>query len=255
MGGNPFTLSGKTILVTGASSGIGRKTAMVLDELDAKLVLVGRNKEVLEKTRSELKSNKHHLVAPFDLNNISDINTWLKGFVSQNEFLLDGVVHSAGLHKTVPLRLGDIQHYDELMRINLYAGIAILQSMMNKKVGKTGFSFIFISSVMGQVGQAGVSGYSSTKGAVDAFVKSSALEAVTRQARVNSIAPGFVESEMSEQIFSILTEEQQEVIIGQHPLGIGSPEDIAFGAAYLLSDAAKWITGTVLTIDGGYTCH
>ncbi|MWV46625.1 SDR family oxidoreductase [Paenibacillus sp. HJL G12] len=251
----PYSLNSKTILITGASSGIGRETAVVLDQLGATLILTGRNKESLEETKLSLDATKPHIIAPFDLNSTSDIKAWMKDLTKQYNILIDGVVHSAGLHKTIPLRLGDLAHYDQLMNINLYAGTALLQCMLSKKVGKSGFSFVFMSSIMGAVGQSGISAYSASKGAINAFVRSAALEVADKNARVNSIAPGFVKSEMSENSFSLLTIEQQEKIIEYHPLGIGNPKDIAYGAAFLLSDAAKWITGTVLTIDGGYTCH
>ncbi|MDY7991536.1 MULTISPECIES: SDR family NAD(P)-dependent oxidoreductase [Paenibacillus] len=252
---NPYSLNGKIILVTGASSGIGSKTAEILDQLGARLILVGRNQELLEQRKLKLSSDKNHIIAPFDLNCTDKIKDWLTDLVSTNSIKLDGAVHAAGIQKVIPLRMHQLDHYEEIMRINFYSGVAILQSMVSKKVSNSSFSYVFISSVMGSVGQSGVSGYSSSKGAVNSFVKSAALEMSRNNARVNAVAPGFVVSEMSDKLFSLLSEEQQKNIINYHPLGVGTSKDVAYGVAYLLSDAAKWITGTVLTIDGGYTCH
>jgi NAD(P)-dependent dehydrogenase (short-subunit alcohol dehydrogenase family) len=252
---SPYSLEGKIILVTGASSGIGRVISRILDQSGARLILMGRNLEELTKTLESLDSNKEHLLALFDLKDLHEIKKWMNEFTFKHSIKLDGAVHSAGIQYTLPLRINDIDHYEEIIRINFKAGVALLQSMLNKKYANSTFSFIFISSVMGSVGEAGITAYAASKGAINSFVKSAALELAPRKARVNAIAPGFVVSEMSDDLFEKLTEEQRRKIIAKHPLGIGSSEDVAYGVVYLLSEAAKWITGTVLTVDGGYTCH
>ncbi len=216
---------------------------------------MGRNLEALTRTLESLDLKKRHLMAPFDLNDLHCIKNWMKEFTVKHSIKLDGVVHSAGIHYALPLRVNDIDHYEDTMQINFKAGVALLQSMLNKKNANSTFSFVFISSVMGSVGEAGVTAYAASKGAINSFVKSAALEVAAQKARVNAIAPGFVVSEMSDELFAKLTEEQRRKIIAKHPLGIGNSEDVAHGVVYLLSEAAKWITGTVLTVDGGYTCH
>ncbi|MBE1445663.1 SDR family NAD(P)-dependent oxidoreductase [Paenibacillus sp. OAS669] len=249
-----FRLDGKKILVTGASSGIGREIAKILSYQGASIILVGRNREKLNETLEQMSSPDKHLIEPFDLSNIDEIPHFLKK-VTQSFGTLNGVVHSAGTHSLIPIRAINRNNIYDIMDINFTAGIAIIKSCVQKNICSSNSSIVLISSVTGLVGQAGVLGYAASKGAIISAVKSAAIELASSGLRVNCIVPGIVETDMSEEIFKKTSEDNKKRIVNQHPLGLGKPEDVAFASAYLLSDEAKWITGTALIVDGGYTAH
>lgn len=252
---NPFMLNNKFFLITGASSGIGRVTAQILSQLGATVILVGRNEERLIETKRSLMNPQNHYIAPFDLFNTDEIPSWLKDMTTRIGRPLNGIVHSAGVHSNVPIRVINKKKMDENMGINLYAGIGLLKACTNKSVCLPGGSIVFITSVMGIVGQPGGVSYSASKGAIISMVKSAALEFAAQGTRVNCVAPGVVQTEMAEDLFKAVPATQKEIITKQHPLGLGQPEDVANSVSFLLSDASRWITGTTLVVDGGYTCH
>lgn len=249
----PFSLADRVVLVTGASSGIGRATAIVLSKLGAKLLLVARSPEGLAETRS-LLSDGPHVVCPFDLNDIDAIPDWLKQ-VGKEHGPLAGLVHSAGIHVTRPVRFQSSEQLGEVMRVNFTAAMQLVKGFRQRGVCTNPSSVVLVSSVMGLVGQPGVSAYVASKGALVAVARSLALELAPDGIRVNCVAPGQVESRMAAAQMESLTAEQQQAIAAMHPLGIGQPEDIGNSVAFLLSNAARWITGTTLVVDGGYTAH
>lgn len=250
---NPLNLTGKTILVTGASSGIGRETALLLSQLGARLLLLGRNKGELDKTAGMLEGSGHQIQV-YDLSDVDGIPRWMKE-ISANFGQLDGLVHSAGIQITKPLKIMNCQDVENLMRINVTAAFGLVKGFRQKGVCRPPCSVVFISSVMGLVGQPGVSAYSASKGALVTLAKSLALELSKENIRVNCVAPGQVHTEMAEKQKDALTEEQFENINRMHPLGIGSSKDVAYAIAFLLADTGRWITGTTLVVDGGYTAH
>ena len=252
---NPMDLSGRTILVTGASSGIGRETCVVLAELGARLVLVGRRPEELECTRSSLAPGDHR-VESCDLVNLEAIPGWLKS-LADAVGPLDDLVHSAGVHFTLPLRATTVRQFDDLMRINVDAAFMLAKGFRQKNVRRSGSSagIVFLSSVMGLIGQVGISAYSASKGALVSMAKSLALELAREGIRVNCVAPGVVRTRMAENAEQVLTAEQYQTIEGLHPLGTGTPRDVAHAIAFLLADTGRWITGTTLVVDGGYTAQ
>jgi len=251
---NPMQLENLTILVTGASSGIGRETAVLLSKLGASLILVGRNEEQLIKTRSLLDGTLHRISA-FDLSNYDEIPHWIKE-ISSVAGPLHGLVHSAGVQFTRPLRIMSSESIEELMRVNVTAAIFLAKAFRQKGVyASEGGSLVYLSSVMGFVGQPGQSAYSASKGALVSLAKSLALELAREKIRVNCIAPAIVSTEMSEKMFEQLSPEQVSHIKAMHPLGLGQPRDVANAIAFLLADTARWITGTTLVVDGGYTAH
>jgi len=252
---NPFSVEGKIILVTGASSGIGKQIAETLSNQGASVILVGRNKEKLNETLNSTANKDRHVVETFDLSNIDEIPAWMKRIVEKTGKPINGVVHAAGYHSTIPLRVLSYKSMNEIMTINLYAGLAMLRGCANKKIFAPKSSFVFISSVMGLVGQPGVVSYVASKGAIVSAVKAAALEFANLGTRVNCICPGMVETDMAEDLFSNLSSEQKSSIEKQHPLGMGTPADVAYAASYLISDASRWVTGTSLVVDGGYTSH
>ena len=186
---NPLDLSGRTIVVTGASSGIGRETSIVLGELGARLVLAGRQRDELERTAAALPPGDHRIES-FELTNLDAIPAWLKG-VADAIGPLDDLVHSAGVHFTLPLRATTPQQFSDLMRVNVDAAFALAKGFRQKSVRRAGSSsgVVFLSSVMGLVGQTGISAYSASKGALVSLTKSLALELARENIRVNAVAP------------------------------------------------------------------
>ena len=169
--------------------------------------------------------------------------------------LLDGLVHSAGIQITAPLKVLDSHQVETLWRTNVLASLWLAKGFRQKGVNHLGGSMVFLSSTAGLVGHPALSAYSASKGAVIALTRSLAIELAREHIRVNCIAPGMVETEMLEEVRGIVTAENLAAIEKEHPLGFGKPTDVATAAAYLLSPAAKWITGTTLVVDGGYTAH
>jgi NAD(P)-dependent dehydrogenase (short-subunit alcohol dehydrogenase family) len=142
----------------------------------------------------------------------------------------------------------------EVLELNVVSGIEVVRVLSKPgNLNSEGASLILISSIVGFLGQAGKVGYSASKGAVLAASKSLSLELAARNIRVNSILPGMVRTEMSEKLMDSIGEEARNKIVKMHPLGIGTPEDVASACAFILSDAAKWITGTSFIVDGGYS--
>lgn len=251
---NPFNLNNKLILITGASSGIGQSTAIELSKLGAKLILVGRSIENLNETYEKLENKDIHLIEQFDVSQIEAIPAWMKELVKKTGEPLDGFLHSAGVYQITPLKTLNNDQLIKIITINLNSGLQILRCCCNKNLAKAGSSFVFLSSISGVFGEAGLVAYSASKGAIIAAVKTAAVELAPNQKRVNCIIPGIVETNMSQRIREQIGEDNFSEIIKKHPLGTGTPEDIAHAVTYLLSDASKWVTGTSLIVDGGYSC-
>lgn len=250
---NPLDMSGRLVVITGASSGLGRATACLLGRLNARLILVGRNEARLAETRSSLEGGPHTAVA-FDLAETDEIPKWIQDLVSQHGQIA-GLAHMAGIHSAKPLKMLDSAHFESVLRTNVVSAAQLLRGLRQKGCAVTPASVVLVSSVVGLVGAAGVAAYSASKGAVVALTKSLALELAPQGIRVNVVAPGFVETEMTERLRAMLGPEKYAAVEAMHPLGIGRPEDVAHAVAYLLSDAARWVTGSTLVVDGGYTAH
>jgi NAD(P)-dependent dehydrogenase (short-subunit alcohol dehydrogenase family) len=244
---HPFNLSGKNILVTGASSGIGRSIAIHCANESANVSFSGRNTEKLNETKNLLKKTGTHQEHQADLRDDSAIAKLADELPE-----LDGLVFNAGVVKLSPLKFIKRNDIDELFNVNLNSSILLLQSLMKQKKIRNGSSICFISSVASQHVTLGNALYSATKGAVNSFTKSAALELAPKQIRVNAILPGFVETSILNH--GSLDTEQIKEHGKNYPIGrFGKPEDVALLAIYLLSDASQWMTGSLLTIDGGYS--
>ena len=249
---NPMDLSGRTVLVTGASSGIGRATSILLSRLNAKVILVARNTERLGETLSSLEGFGHHC-EPFDLASLDAIPGWLKGVASRHG-LLDGAVHCAGTFGVVPLRTLTSTFLERMLQVNLNAAIMLAKGLRQKGCHAERCSLVLISSVAGMRGHAALSAYTATKAALIGVTKSLAMELAREGIRVNVVSPGVIATEMAARAAEE-TWGGTEELDAEHPLGIGHPLDVANGIAFLLSDAARWMTGANLVIDGGYTAH
>jgi NAD(P)-dependent dehydrogenase (short-subunit alcohol dehydrogenase family) len=250
---NPLQLSGRRIIVTGASSGIGRETAIVLSRLGARVIIAARNRDRLQQTYVQLEGEGHR-VEVIDLAKLDAIPSWLKSLAGE-EGQFDGLVHSAGEQLTIPTRFLKRSQLDDIMRINFAAALELAKGFRQKGVCQSPSAIIFLSSVMGLVGQAGLSAYAASKGALVALARALAVEFAREGIRVNCVAPGLVRTEMAERIRKSLTAEQFNAIEQRHLLGLGQPSDIAHTVAFLLADTGRWITGSNFVVDGGYTAH
>jgi NAD(P)-dependent dehydrogenase (short-subunit alcohol dehydrogenase family) len=250
---NPFSLEGKNYLVTGAASGIGRETSVVLSRLGANLILVDINLEGLLKTQIDCQLTDK--VLELDLTNSGSISEKVLSILP--EFgKLHGFVHVAGKPYISPLKAVSEKKCAEIYALNTYAGIELARVFTNKNVytGDKG-SVVFISSVFAIVGSPANVGYAMSKSALHGITKALSIELAPKGIRVNCIAPGFVKTNMMNDTKGLFEENHIELLNKLHPLGLGKAEDVAFSIAYLLSDAAKWVTGAILNVDGGFTAQ
>jgi NAD(P)-dependent dehydrogenase (short-subunit alcohol dehydrogenase family) len=243
---NPFSLDGKTVLITGASSGIGRATAIECSKMGAKLVITGRNEIRLEETYSLLSGDGHFKMIA-DLSKMEDINN-LTACIPE----LDGCVNNAGITKLQPTQFIKEVDLHEIMQINAFAPIMLIQRLVNKKKLKKFSSVVFTSSVAGTYRCSyGNAMYAASKGALNNFMRNAALDLASKNIRCNSVNPAMVLSSLPEKL-SELTEDQLKTNMEKYPLKRwGKPEEVAYAIIYLLSDASAWVTGSSLLIDGG----
>lgn len=245
---NPFSLEGKTILITGAAGGIGSETARVLVGLGARLVLTDIREEPLQNVLGSLPPvpNGNHIAIPSDLTD----ETSLKALV-ENCPSLDGLVCNAGVMRLIPVPFITNEELQRIQSINLNAPILLTKALLKKKKINKGGSIVFTASAAGvyrvSIGNAI---YATTKCGIDAFMRTVALEMGPKGIRCNSVNPGMVETAL----IGGFTEEEKQKEMQNYPLRrFAKPVDIALGVAYLLSDASSFVTGTALKIDGGMT--
>lgn len=244
-----FSLTDKTILITGASSGIGKAVALQCAAAGANCIITARNKARLIDTLNSLDGEKHQMFIA-DLSDNDHIEKLLCSVTK-----LDGIVCCAGIVETKVLKFTDENDLERLFQINAFSSIRLVRALIqNKKLEKEA-SIVFVSSISGvKCGYIGGSLYGATKGALEGFTKATALELAPRKIRVNTINPGMVESNLLNN--SEISEEQLEADKMKYPMKrYGKPEEIGYAAVYLLSDATKWMTGSSLLIDGGYTLN
>jgi len=243
---NPFSLENKTILVTGASSGIGKSIAIECSKLGAKVIITARSKEKLEQTLKAMAGAEHQLIIA-NLTKQDEIENLVLQLPK-----LDGLVQNAGIScKRELCSYLTTQNYHNTIAINLEAPIMLQKSILEKKLLKKESSVVFIASRAPFAPATGNAIYSASKGAIIAYAKVLALELAPRKIRVNSICPAMVWTDLilSE---SSITKEEYEESEKKYPLKrYGKPEDIAYLTIYLLSDASSWMTGSCIDITGG----
>ena len=251
---SPFSLKNKNILITGSSSGIGRQCAISCSQMGANVVMIARNEQRLKETYQKLSPGNHL----FFCQDITEYEK-LKDIVDEsvrNVGRLNGLIHSAGIEITLPARSMNAKKYEQLYATNVIAGFELAKIICSKKfINSNRASFVYIASITGIVGRKGLVGYSSSKGALIAGVRSLSLELALRNITVNSISPGLIMTDLMKKFYAKLENDQLENRSRDYPLGIGQTEDVANACIFLLSDAAKWITGTNLIVDGGCCAH
>ena len=248
---NLLDLNGQHFLVTGASSGIGQAVAWLFDSLGARLTLVDLNRAGLEETVARCARNDHRLFE-FDLRRVEEVDTLVKDAVA-GAGALYGFVHCAGIQAVMPARVLTVAAWREIFAVNTESGLAVAKSFSSKRVrAGNGGSIVFISSAMGLAGSPGATAYSMSKSALHGVARSLAIEFAACRIRVNCIAPGFVRTPMFERTEKLWDDVQRAAVEAQHPLGFGTPNDIANAVAFLCADTGRWITGTVMVVDGGY---
>jgi NAD(P)-dependent dehydrogenase (short-subunit alcohol dehydrogenase family) len=244
---NPFTISGKTIFITGASAGIGQAIAIECSKLGATVIITGRNRERLERTYSKLEGINHQQFIA-DLTVKEEINN-----VVVKLPCVDGIVHCAGIAEPLPFKFLNEDKLKHMLDINFTSPSILSQQLLKaKKINKCA-SIVFISSISGVYCSAiGASAYSASKGAINGLAKGMALDLAPKLIRVNCVNPGMVKTNLFTD--GAISEDQFDEDVSKYPLKrYGQPEEIAYAVVYLLSDASKWVTGSNLLIDGGYT--
>lgn len=247
-----FTVEGKHILVTGASSGIGRETAKRLNAAGARISAVARREGLLESLLGELNGGGNRAY-PFDLSQLEQIEDLVRQIVRESG-KLDGMMFCAGMAEHVPIKMTKPLYSQKVMCINYFSFAEMLRVVSNAKNYNPGASFIGMSSVSGLQGDKGLFAYSASKGAMNSAVRCAAVELAGKGIRVNAIATGYIGGTgIFESINGRLGEAEVETFASSNQLlGIGKPEYIADAALYLLSDASKYVTGTIMLVDGGY---
>ena len=240
----------EVILIVGAGSGIGKSIAEQLIALKEDIVIADIN---LNKWDSSSINNV--LFYQLDVTDEESINFMIENFRTE-EIYLKGLVYTVGKAITLPLKSIKIETYQELIEINTISFFNLIETLATKQlISEQGASIVVISSVVGQYGARGKIAYGLTKGAIDSGIKSLALELAASKIRVNAIAPGTVQTEMLDKLISSIGEEEVNKMLLDYPFGLGYPQDISDLAVFLLSKQSKWITGSVITIDGGYSAR
>lgn len=245
---NPFSLEGKTILVTGASSGIGRATAIECSKMGATVIITARNDNRLKETFDNLNTDweQCHQMIIAELSTEDGIYELVDNLPN-----IDGVSLNAGIVKTLPVKFINQNALSEVLNVNMIGPVLLTQRLLKKKKLHKGSSVVFTSSIGGvMISTIGNTMYGISKGGLNAFMKGFALEMAANGIRSNSVNPGFVATNILSA--GIISEADLEKNMKAYPMGrFGKPEDIAFAIIYLLSDASSWVTGHTLVVDGG----
>lgn len=247
---NPMSLEGRTILVTGATSGIGKATAIYLSKLGARVVASGRNSARLDETLAALEGTGH-IGRLFDLADLDAIVPWLKALCVEIG-PLNGIAHCAGVQATRPIQAVKPDFVMDVLTQNLGAALMLAQGFRLKACHGNPASLVYCSSSAALKTAPGNVVYAASKGGIVSAVKGLGVELVRDGVRVNAVAPAMVDTPMSDQFRTILSEENFQRVVDMHPLGLGRPDDVAAAIAFLLADTSRWITGSILSVDGGF---
>ena len=241
---NPYSLENKVVLVTGASSGIGRTTAIACSKAGAQVILTARNVDRLKETFSQLVGDGHLLI-PTELCEPEELNRMVDALPE-----LDGVFFCAGVSDTTPVRFITNDAIQRVLSINLESPMMLTQRLLQKKKIRKGASLVYMSSMGAEQVTPGLGIYAVSKSGVNAFMRAVALEQAGRKVRANAIMAGMVKTELIGTLTQ-LSEEDLKRDEAKYPLGYGTPEDVSNAVIYLLSDASKWMTGSIIKLDGG----
>lgn len=244
---NPYTIEGKTILITGAASGIGKATALQCAEMGAKLILLDLNEEGLSRIVADIKDGDVETIA-INLTNFDNIQSMVAKLPK-----LDGIVSNAGIFYSMMAKLSEKKDMERIFEINTFSHINLIQQVLEQKKINKGASIVFTSSMSGVFcGAIGGSLYGATKSALAGYAKALAVELASRGIRVNTIHPGMINTPLIHSVAlsqDVLDEDKKNYPLGRY----GEPEEVAYSIVFLLSDATKWMTGTQLLIDGGFS--
>lgn len=249
---NPFAVEGKRFLLTGAASGIGRETAIMLSKMGARLVLADINLKGLKETAASCCSEA--IVLELDLTDSAGLKPKIAEVVKSGG-KLDGVAHIAGIPCIAPLKVVTEEMALKVLKLNTLPALELAKIFSAANINNGGGSVVLISSVYGVVGSAANVVYAMSKSAIVGITRSLSIELAPRKIRVNCVAPGFVETPMKDKIQGCFDENHDDLVAKLHPLGLGQPQDIAKSIIFLLSDGAQWMTGSILNVDGGFTAQ
>ena len=250
---NPFSLDGKVVVISGAASGIARQCAINCSKMGAKLILLDLNEEGLKETMTMVDRPEEHYWASVNLLEYDRVSEIIKDAVAKVG-RINGLLNCAGISTTNLFKLTKPEELDKFFHVNVYTGYFLTQEVCRMgNLSKEGGSIVFFSSVAGNFGEVGKSTYGMTKAALLNLAKHLACELSKKNVRVNSISPGAIETPINMNLPHMKDPEKRAALEAQHLLGLGTTEDIANACIYLLSDASRWVTGTNLFVDGGYT--
>jgi len=252
---NPFKLNDKNIIISGASSGIGRQCAISCAAMGASVILLGRNKERLQETLLLMDNKKTHKLYALELTDYKAISELIQQIVLDSGHI-SGLLNCAGISGTLLMKSVSPAKMDEFFKNNVYSAFFLTKEVCKMgNFSKEGGSIVFFSSVMGSYGEIAKSVYSMTKGALQAGAKSLACELAHKNIRVNTISPGLIITPLNEKLPHITDPKKRKQLESVHLLGLGKTEDVANACIYLLSDASRWVTGINLFVDGGYSAR
>lgn len=240
-------LSDKQIVITGASSGIGRQISITCNALNASTLLFGRNKAELEITRDACCYPEKVSIAVLDLTGDYEIASVIEGMGAE---YINGIVHCAGVSYTLPIKQHSSISFEKTFGINLIGGVTLITRLSDSLAPLA--SIVLVSSVMSMAGQKAKHSYCASKGAVDAAVRSMSLELASRRIRVNAVLPSVVETPLAAKLFTKIDKSSTDEIIAKHPLGLGKMSDVSDAVTFLLSNLSRSITGQSIVVDGGY---
>lgn len=244
---NPFSIECKTILVTGAASGMGKATALTCSQMGARVIAIDFNAEGLAQSMAELEGEGHQSFAL----NLADETTWEE--LLGGDFVLDGIASCAGIANMNPFSFVSKQEFDKVFGVNFFGPVLLVKTLLKKKKINKEASIVFVSSVDGpKVVHAGNSVYSASKNALVGMSRNMAVDLAPKKIRVNCVLPGTTDTPLIRT--ANVTEEQLAENTKAFPLKrFGTPQDMANAIVYLLSDASSFVTGTELVVDGGYS--